>query len=203
MPPKKTKRSVCVHLAHQAEIWLLSSTVCRNGSDIFLFRTWWFPSWFCHVYVHNKLVPSIVNSCRMYRFFLYLKRYIRRAVYWKIVFPAACGINFFLLCQRAIVVSSLVCINVDRFVIICHNLDSGKTLQNIYCLWTNMAEIWPSYFQINFLKNHFWEFWVLFSVLVIFFPGCTNDLVIAWGNSLRCEPEWPCNLDSAVFGTFS
>ena len=149
---------------------------------------------FVHVYVHNKLVPSIVNSCRMYRFFLYLKRYIRRAVYWKIVFPAACAINFFLLCQRAIVVSSLVCINVDSFVvIICHNLDSGKTLQNIYCLWTNMAEIWPTYFQINFLKNHFWEFWVLFSVLVIFFPGCANDLVIAWGNSLRCEPEWPCN----------
>ena len=95
---------------------------------------------FVHVYVHNKLVPSIINSCRIYncriyRFFLYLKRYIGRAVYWKIVFPTACGINFFLLCQRTVVVSSLVCINVDCFVlIICHNLNSGKTLQNIYCL---------------------------------------------------------------------
>ena len=132
---------------------------------------------FVHVHVHNELVPSIVNSCRIYRFLWYLKRYIGRAVYWKIVFPAARGINFFLLCQRAIV-SSLVCINVDSFVIICHNLDSGKTLQNIYYLWTNMAEIWPTYFRINFLKNRFWEFWVLFSVLVIFFPGCANDLLI-------------------------
>ena len=41
---------------------------------------------FVHVYDHNKSVPSIVNSCRIYRFFLYLKRYIGRAVYWKIVF---------------------------------------------------------------------------------------------------------------------
>ena len=90
---------------------------------------------FVHVYVHNKLVPSIVNGLRIYRFFLYLKRYIGRALYWKIVFPPACGINFFLLCQRTIVVSSQVCINVDSFVvIICHNLDSGKMLQNIYCL---------------------------------------------------------------------
>ena len=58
-----------------------------------------------------------------------------------------------------------------------HNLDSGKTLQNIYCLWTNVAEIWPTYFEINFLKNRFWEFWVLFSVLVIFFPSCADDLL--------------------------
>ena len=80
---------------------------------------------FVHVYVHNKLVLSIVNSCRIYRLFLYCK----------IVFPTACGINFFLLCQRTIVVSSMICINVDCFVvIISHNLDSGKMLQNIYCL---------------------------------------------------------------------
>ena len=46
--------------------------------------------------------------------------------------------------------------NVDSFVVIIwHNLDSGKTLQNIYCLWTNMAEIWPTYFQINFLQKGF------------------------------------------------
>ena len=90
------------------------------------------PGDFHRVYVHNKLVPSIVNSCRLYRFFLYLKRYIGRAVYWKIVFPTACSINFFLLCQRTIVVSSLVCINIDCFVVIfCHNLVSGKSLQNL------------------------------------------------------------------------
>ena len=84
---------------------------------------------FVHVYDHNKSVPSIVNNCRIYRFFLYLKRYIGRVVYWKRILPAACGVNFFLLYQRTIVVSSLVCINVDSsVVIICHNLDSGKTL---------------------------------------------------------------------------
>ena len=52
-----------------------------------------------------------------------------------------------------------------------HNLDSGKTLQNIYCLWTNMAEIWPAYFQINFLKNRsenfefFFQCWLFFPKL--------------------------------------
>ena len=89
-------------------------------------------------------------------------------------------------CCVSIVVPFLVCINIDSFgVIICYNLVTGNTQPKIFfplfsrnenqgklrvCFklqvgnpWTNLAEIWPTYCQIVFLKNCVCEFWFLFS----------------------------------------
>ena len=105
-------------------------------------------------------------------------------------------------CCVSIVVPFLVCINIDSFgVIICYNLVTGNTQPKIFfplfsrnenqgklrvCFklqvgnpWTNLAEIWPTYCQIVFLKNHGCEFWFLFSFSSksIFFTGSANDLL--------------------------
>ena len=90
-------------------------------------------------------------------------------------------------CCVSIVVPFLVCINIDSFgVIICYNLVTGNTPPKIFFLcqklrvrfklqvgnpWTNLAEIWPTYCQIVFLKKTVsanFDFFFRFRVRVFF-----------------------------------
>ena len=80
-------------------------------------------------------------------------------------------------CCVTIVVPSLVCINIDSFGVIYAakdlfplffwNKNQGKLRVRFKLQvgnpWTNLAEIWPTYCQIVFLKNRVCEFWFLFS----------------------------------------